>query len=402
MADLSNLLSDFNKPNIIEWLKDIGLFFRSPRQYVSKLDAKSTEDLLPQIIFYFIAYTFSYIFFSSASDFGTLIKPAILNLTMTIPLIAAFSLGSYIGTRSNYLKKTFILIISINFFVGPILSLVYALFLNSENYLYLLLGNLVNGMLILFEVLCYGFVLESHRKRALRITWSNYLFLSILYLVFTAINFDRDAPRQTTVSDDTILGEYREIVEPLKEKERTPTARFITTYHDKVITEVAIGNMIKDHEFKGSTDSNKIYRQNISVNLRALNSRLKDVKYRRNKKAILDWIKYYNAIAQQCDFKYHDTAQVFHDSTLHLIKLDAVAQLRSYSTGIRLDSIVATQMVLKSYHNNLIRVAEVAEYPDSFCNVILFLPGKIVEDVCFYLFIDGVKHVYKEQFHPFE
>jgi hypothetical protein len=50
MSDLSNLFRDFNKPNIINWLREIGTFFRSPRTYVTNLAAKQPEDLLPQFL----------------------------------------------------------------------------------------------------------------------------------------------------------------------------------------------------------------------------------------------------------------------------------------------------------------------------------------------------------------
>jgi hypothetical protein len=402
MSDLSNLFSDFNKANIINWLRETGTFFRSPRTYVTNLAAKAPEDLLPQFVFYFVVYTFSYIFFSSASDFATLIKPAIFSVTFAIPTIFIFTLSSFIITKTNYFKSTAIFVMSAILFVGPAIMIIYAVFLGTEDYTYLLLGNIGNSLLILFCVFFYGFALSNDRKIAWKISLFNYAFLSLLYLVFIVVNFDKDAAGPVTVHDDLILSEYRSIVEPLKEKERTPNARIITVFYDKIYSDVTIGNMIKDHQFTGSTDSNKIYRKNIALNLTTLNNKLKDIKFRRNRQAVLLWIKYYNAVAEQYDFKYHDTTQVFHDRDLHLLKIDSGGRIRLYSSGVRLDSIVATQMQLKAYHNNLIRVASLSDDPAFISDIIVFFPGKIIEGIYFQLFIDGVKHVYKEQFHPFE
>lgn len=402
MSDLSNLFSDFNKPNIINWLREAGAFFRSPREYVTVLASKAPEDLLPQFVFYFVVYSFSYIFFSSAADFATLIKPAIFSITLSIPAIFIFTLSNYIITRTNYFKSTFIFVMSAILFVGPAIMLIYAVFLGTEDYTYLLLGNIGNSLLVLFCVFFYGFALANDRKIAWKITLFNYAFLSILYLIFIVVNFDKDAAGPVTVHDDIILSEYRYVVEPLKEKERTPTARFVTVFYDKIYSDVTIGNMIKDHQFTGNTDSNKIYRQHIASNLTALNNQLKGIKFRRNRQAVQLWIKYYNAIAQQFDFKYSDTAQVFRDPDLHTIKIDSGGRIRLYSSGIRLDSIVATQMQLKAYHNNLIRVASLSDEPAFISDIIVFFPSKIIEEIYFQLFIDGVRHVNKEQFHPFK
>lgn len=378
------LTRDYTKENIIIWLKEALLFFRAPIKYVNVLSNKSSADLIPQFIFYFVIYTSSYLFYTASTagyDFGNLIKHAIPSYLFIIPTVIICCLSAWLATRSFYFKKILIFELSFSLFLTPIWLTLNSLFLSHEDYSFRLIGSIILGLSAWYSYLCLGFVIQGINWLGFKITFINLIVMNIIVFANFRIEYDNFSPGGIGIYDDPIYEEYKNLASKLKYKDTFPAVKIAVIQKGKFTT---FNATMDDQDLKfASLDTNELKKFDKAVvdNISYLKSIQSTLKYTRNRYAAAKYLEYFNAVATEMKLQITDTTELYKtDELRQLSPIDELRQLspikekdiKIYSYDIRNDSIDNGRQFLREYHNNIINSAKSSTY-------FAYLPGKILK-----------------------
>ena len=369
-------LKNFKSEEITNWINEYLLFLIEPRKIVSKILDKENEEKIRQFLFLFLIYTASFIFLSTGKTVTDWIKPAILSLFSTIPLIILFLVSTKIvDKKENYLDRIIVFVLGFQFVFNPLVIIVFTIFLNSENYTFKYLSDIIMAISSLNIVLIFGFAIEKKTKKALKITLVNYLIINIIFFGFQRMNVDPYSANGF-LQNDPIYTEYSNLVKPLTPKEKIPVFRFITTFDEKVTTYYGIQETIDDTTATSSTEENELYERNINENIDHIEKTIPNLNFLRNKEIASGWLKYYKQIKKETEFKFKDTAQV---NALKLKPLGVYKAkesiIKTYMTYVDFNKIIAIQIPLKWYHNSILENHKNSIIVSEVTNRIIFLVG---------------------------
>jgi hypothetical protein len=402
---MSELTQDFTKESLIQWIKEAFLFFKAPKRYVDLLSTKSSNDLIPQFVFYFGVYTSSFIFCSVSSvefDVPTLIKPAIINLLLLVPTILSLCLSAKVVTRNFYFKKTLIFVLSIALFFGPIQLLLNALFLNLEDYFYRLICSCVVTFAFWLVSVAYGFIINGFNWKAVRITLVNLLILNALVFLGLRINFDNFSKDEFIMTYDPILDEYQSYASRLQYKDKSPLLRSAYVKGDSIVTLFGLISSYGDKRAVISSQENEEYKVEIQRNIDFLIEVVDNLKFKRNQKAAVKTLDYLAAVKTEINFQYTDTNELYKVKDLELFSVNKKTGERIYNSLIFKETIIDGQMYLRGYNNNIIRASRNSNIPTTVVSSILTLVGRKLNWFYIEMATDGFPPGYREEFLPFE
>uniref|UniRef100_UPI00404A7A2E hypothetical protein n=1 Tax=Gelidibacter sp. TaxID=2018083 RepID=UPI00404A7A2E len=398
-----DFLKDYKSEEISEWINEFLLFLIKPRQIVDKIFKKNKNEKLRQFFFHFTIYTASFIFLSIGSSISDWIKPAILNLFSIIPEIILFIISTRILSKKDYLTKILIFVIGLQFILVPLIIVVFTLFLNSENYTYKYIADILSGFSAIYLIFVAGFAIEKDNIKALKILGTSYLILNIFYFLFLRINVD---PYSTTnfTERDPIYSEYYKLVEPLKNKEIIPTYRFVTNFNNKIETTFGVQEIISDKESKGSTDDNELYIKNLNKNIEHIEKAIPNIKFKRNQAIADNWLDYFRMIQNEVNYKIKDTAEL---KTLKLKEMNTHKgegfTLTTYYGATDFGKIIALQIPLKWYNNSILHNHNKSALTSEISNGILLFLGTVLDYLVGDVILEeGAPKPYTEKFIELE
>lgn len=397
-------LTNFNFNEISNWLNDYVLFLIKPRQVITKILQKSKEEVFGQFLFHFIIYTASFVFLSFGTTINDWIKPAIINLFLSIPLIILFFISTKIASREKYSKKIIVYVLSCLFVFVPIYIVIYATFLASENYTFRYLLDILSSISVLYIIFNLGFAIENNKIKALKITLINYLLLNFIFFCFERIN--RDPYSQTNVItslniEDPIYDEYKRLVKSIKNKEKLPTIRMIAVYKDDIKTYFCLQDVVKENISSSNDKEERIYLQAIASNLEHIKEYSITMKFRRNQTVSELWTEYFNHIKEEAEYKVESLDEIEKLKMKQLSTGETLASLevKLYSMSTNVSKMVTNQMSLKAYNNRIIKDHQDSTICSEISYIILLFFGKtadyIIGDV---ILKEGAPKPYKEVF----
>lgn len=401
-------LTNFNFSEISNWVNDYALFLLRPKHVINKILIKNKEEIFRQFLFHFLIYTASFIFLSLGTTINDWIKPAIINLFFSIPLIILFLISARIVTKTNYSKEIIVYVLGFVFVSIPILIIIYATFLTSENYTFRYLIDILAGLLVLYITFNFGFAIEHDKVKALKITVVNYLLLNLIFFCFERIN--RDSYSQTKIievfnNEDPIYDEYKELITPIKYKEKLPTNRMITVFKDDIETHFLLQDVVKEKSSSSSNKEERIYLKAIHDNLKHIKVNSKIVKFKRNQIVSELWFRYFDLIKDEAEYKIESLNEI---KTLKLKPYPTGKTLTYlgvdvYMMEIDILKIIDIQSQLKLYNNSIIKNHQSSTIYSDIAEAILFFFGKSADYVVGYLILkEGEPKPYTEVFLELE
>jgi hypothetical protein len=398
----SNLIN-FSFDEISEWLNDYWLFLIKPKITIDRLLSKPKEKVFRQFLFHFIVYTSAYIFLSLGTTITDWIKPAIINLFFSIPIIFILAISAKIATGNSYYRKIIMFVSGSVLIFVPITIVMYAAFLQSENYTYKFMTDIFSGLIALYVVLVVGFAIEGNIIKASKISFVSYLVVNLLFFSFERINND---PYSSDNFDeyDPIFQEYAELTKPLKNKEVVPTTRFISVFKNKIETHFGTQDIIKGKVSQSNDFLEKQYLKDLNDNITHVTESSTQIKFRRNKIIATYWQKYFHDIKEEVDYKVINQTQI-DELKLEPIPFKTVQDLggQIYLMNTDIKKIFETQLFLKAYNNSIIENHETSLNIIDTSQIILFFFGKLgdylVGDV---ILKEGDPKPYKEIFKEIE
>jgi hypothetical protein len=398
MADVFDVFQ-FNRENIIQWSKDFLMFFRSPRKYVAELSARSGAELLPQFLFYFLAYCASFLFVSTDS-LKELWKPAILGLASTIWTVILFCFTTWIALGKLHLKQILIFVLSLSFFTNSIGLIVFSYFINVEDFTYRLLYNTWMSIASLVLVFGFSFIIQPNVKKGFKLMLVNYVVMNLLVLGFQRISFDKYTNMLPMQWADPIYSEYIELVTPLKQKEKIPVQRFYSVIMGNVSTGFTLQDIVNGTNAEGGTDQNNVFREEINQYQSYLEKQKENLKFTRNKEIAKLWLRYYQTISTQINIKIKDTNELKGIKDLELLMSDSLGRAQMYLSPINFgDSIFVLQYQLKEYHNNIIKSSTISDIPTNISLVCINFLDLLLDQGIYLLLNEGKGRPYKEKFN---
>lgn len=400
---MTNNLTDFSFDEISEWINDSLYFVLKPREIISKILNKSKEKITRQFFFHFIIYTTSFIFLTLGESITDWIKPAIINLFIAIPLIILFILSTKIITNNNYSKEIIVFIVGCLFIFCPLLIITYSTFLNTENYTYKYFTNIFSSLISFFIIIKLGYAIEQNKRKALKITITNYLIINLIYFAFERVNTDPYSNENFDIYDP-IYTEYSNLVKPLENKELIPTSRTVTIFNDKLDTHFGTQDIIRDKQSNSSNEAEKLYLKSIEENISHIKEFSKTIKFNRNREISEVWLKYFNDIKDEAEFKVKDFDEV-KKLKMNELPIKTLNQFggRMFMMGTDVGKIISTQIPLKSYNNNIVESHSNSNTITETAEIIIFFFGKTADYIVGDLILkEGDPKPYKEIFLEIE
>jgi len=398
-----NNFTDFSFDEISEWISDYWNFILKPKFVINKILQKNKEKIFRQFIFHFLVYTASFVFLSLGTTITDWIKPAIINLFFTIPIISVLLLSTKLATGKNYLKEIIIFILGSLLIFLPITIIIYTIFLQSENYTYKFLLDIISGIIALYVTFMVGFAIENDKKKSIKISMVNYLLLNLIYFAFVSIDNDPYSSGNFD-SYDVIYEEYSTLVKPLKTKESIPTVRYITVFDGKIETHFGTQNIIKEYVSSSNNSLEKKYLETLEFDINHIIESSKTLKFKRNKVIADYWLKYYNDIKEEAKYKIYDEEEIqkLQLKRLPIKDLDELG-LKMYLMNTDIGKIFSTQTILKAYNNSIIDNHETCESINQISQITLFFFGKLADYIVGDLILhEGDPKPYKEVFLEIE
>lgn len=402
---MSELTRDFTKHNIILWIKEILLFFKSPKEYVELLSKKSSYDLIPQFVFYLALSTSCFVYHSVSSEefeYSDLIRPAVLNYILVLPNIFNFTLSAWIATKEFYLKKTSIFLFSILLFFGSGQLLLDSLFINFENYLYKFVCSCWLTLAVSLAFFGYGYVINGKNLKALKITLVNLLLINCIVFISLRIDFDEYANNENLPEQDPIFEEYKSYASKLQFMDKIPAVRAVFVKGDSVYTTLGILNNLGDTTTMVNTPETDIYKEAIKKNILFLNEIQPSIRFKRNQFAVEKTLDYLSAIDADLNFRLADTSQLFKIKDIVLVYDNKITGEKAYNIPYVNDSIIAGQVFVREYNNSIIRVNKNSTLPYHIGQNIIRYLGETLDELIFTILIQRKEpsEVYREPFLP--
>lgn len=392
-------LTNFSFDEISEWLSDYWLFLIKPKITIDSLLLKPKEKVFRQFLFHFLVYTTTYIFLSFGTTINDWIKPAIINLFFTIPVIFMLAISAKLATGKSYYRQIIMFVLGSVLIFVPITIIMYAAFLQSENYTYKFMTDIFSGLIALYVVLIVGFAIERNIRKAIKISVVNYLVVNLLFFSFARINNDPYSS-DNFEEYDPIFQEYAALTKPLKNKEIVPTTRFISVFKNKIETHFGTQDVIKGKASQSNDFLEKQYLKDLNDNIRHLNESSPQIKFTRNKIIATYWQKYYHDIKEEVDYKVINQSQI-DELKLEPIPFKTVQDLgwQIYFMSTDINKILVTQPFLKAYNNSIIENHETSLNIIDTSKIILFFFGKIADYLVGDVILnEGAPKPYKEIF----
>ncbi|QVY66909.1 hypothetical protein [Polaribacter sp. Q13] len=398
-----DFFKNFKSEEISDWISDFLLFIIKPRKIVEKISNKEQDEQFRQFLFHFTIYTGSFIFLSIGTSISDWIKPALINLFSAIPIIILFFISTRVLGKKDYLGKIFIYVLGFQFVLLPLIIVTYTLFLNSEDYTYKYISDLLSGISGLYLIFVFGFAIEKKNLKALKITLVSYLVLNLFYFAFVRINIDPYSNSRFS-QKDPIYAEYYGLVNPLKNKEIIPSLRFVSVIDDEIKTTFGVQETITEKESTGTTDDNELYIEILNDNIKHIKTTQPNLKFKRNQEIALTWLDYFKAIKREVNFKIKDTAQIKEMGLTHMktYKIEKFT-LSNYYGRIEWEGIINNQIPLKWYHNSILNNHQKASLPSEISSNIYLFPGILLDYVVGDLILkEGEPKTYTEKFLKLE
>jgi hypothetical protein len=400
---MSDLTRDFTKDNTIKWLKEAVLFFKLPREYIHLLRGKSLTELIPQLIFYFVIYTSSFIFYSVSSKgfvFADLVRPAILNYIIVIPNVLLYCLSAWLATRKPHFKESLIFLLSIPLFIGPIALLLNSLFLNYEDYKYRFIGSCLMGLVNFYSYFCYGFVLRGINWSGLKITLVNLLVINIIVFFTLQINYDKYGPGGGE-DYDPILEEYMMIVSHLEFIDAFPDARVARVEKGKITTYYGVTTQWDADSVAIFDKEDSHYKEAILKNITSLKKVESTLKFRRNQIATATFLKYFNNVNEEINADFKDTVELNKIKDKRPFLVNSQPGIRFYACEIANKQINDGQYYIREYNNNIINSNRTSIYPSEIPELLVQFPARQLHRQYFLFSLHGKLPIYNEPLLPF-
>lgn len=376
---MTDFLKDFKTKEISEWINEAVVFFIKPRQVIKQIIAKKPEALLRQFIFFFLINTTSYLFLTLGTSVNEWVKPAVINIFITIPIFILFYIGTKFFKGKNYAKEILIYVLAIHFLVTPLTIIVYATFLATENYTYKYLADIISGIALLYLIFFIGFAVEDDRKKAFRITITCYLVINLFYFSFERINVDPYSTNNLS-ENDPIYQEYAMLVKPLKYKEKIPTTRFIMIYANKIHTFFGTQDIVTEYSSRGEDELNALYIKSVTENISHIEKVSEKLQFQRNKDISIVWLEYFKDIKFEAEFKIKDTLQI---KELGLKQYDSTSfgemGMKTYLMGTDIGKMMKNQIPLKWYNNSIVQNHTNSTIGTEIANIIVFVLGQSLD-----------------------
>lgn len=396
-------LKDFKVEEISEWSKEYIKFIIKPKKVIDNIFKKKSDEIFRQFLFYFLIYTCSFLFLSLSTSITQWIKPAVINLSTSIPLIILFIITTKFFKKKYKNPKIIAYVFGFHFITTPIIILIFATFLATENYTYKFIYDIFLSLATIYLLFNFGFAIEEKKSKALKITLVSYLILNLLYFGFQRINIDPYANVNFN-EIDPIYSEYYQLIKPIKNKDIIPTNRFVFVFNNKIETYFSLSNIITDSVSRSTNQLNVDYLKQLDKNILHLKEQSANLSFLRNKNASSLWLEYFYDIKSEAEFKFSDTSQIS-ELNLKPIFLEELNSLgtKFYIIQTDLGKILKTQIPLKSYHNSIILNSQNSTMVYEISDKVIFFVGYILNYVIGDLILkDGEPKEYKEVFLDFE
>ena len=398
-GELLSVFKQFSIDNILGWVRDVLDFFSSPRKYLDKVSAQSNSDIFSQFFFYFISYTLFHIFYPLDFKFDALIKPAVINLVLTIPQIFFYSASSKLILKKFNFKKILILIVSLHFFISPFVIIFYSLFINLEDYTYKIILNTIVSLSSVYVLFGFGFIIEKKFLNGLKVVLLNYILISFTYLLWTNVNIDEFGGKAPFVFEDEIYDEYAELERNLKYKEKVPVQRLILLYQDKFIKNTyTIQEVVGDTVSHGSDKTLELYESAIDSNLSYLEATYSSLKFHRNKMTSEMWKEHFELLKQTIDSIQSQNIEDLNLNNFYLVSNDSINKIKIYGQQLHVAKFVASQFYLKKYNNSLYRTNLYSNNILEYRYIITFLPYYILDNLLFDIMDKDEQQPYSDKF----
>jgi hypothetical protein len=394
---------DFKIEEISDWSKEYVNFIIKPKKVIDKIFEKKSDEIFRQFLFYFSVYTASFLFLSLSTSITQWIKPAVINLFTSIPLIILFIISTKFLKKKYKYSKIVAYVFGFQFITIPIIILIFATFLTTENYTYKFISDIFSSIAIIYLLFNFGFAIEEKKSKALKLTLISYLILNLLYFGFQRIDIDPYANVNFNETDP-IFSEYYLLTKPIENKGTIPTTRFVTVFNDKVETYFSLQNIITDSVSRSTNQQNADYLKKIERDINHIVEQKANLKFRRNINASSLWYEYLNDIKTEAKFKFTDVSQIseLNSKPLPLGEISEIG-VKGYIAQTDLGKIIKTQIPLKSYHNSIITNSRNSTIASEVSHRIVFFFGYVLDYVIGDLILkDGAPKEYKEVFLEFE
>lgn len=397
---MKELFEYFKAENVLQWLKEVFIFFLKPRLFVSQIGAKPLKEIISQYGFYFISYSVFFIFISTDYSLENLFKLSVT--TFLINLISSLSVvaTSFIIFRKTKFKQVLLYIFSCFVFFVPIAQVFFYIFLSFEDYVYYLFFNCINCFALVYLNYVSGVAVTATKWMALKFILVNYLILNISVFVVEQISFDKFAPNPTL---DPIFTEYVDNFDAIQEKENIPTLYFVSSYNNKIYPSVGTQNVIVDSMGHSGTNKDLKYKSDVIENIKMLTTKVETLNHFRNRQIFQSWLNYYTKINGVLDPKFEDEQELI-DKKFTRIGQNKTpwGEMRHYYKILDISEHLKAQMQLKDYHNSFVSSVKKANAPVKYFQRAHLLAAYILDDIWFRLFYEGKKSVYKDRFNSFD
>jgi hypothetical protein len=398
-------LKNFKIEEISDWIKEYLRFIINPKKVIDSIFEKKNDEILRQFLFYFLLYTASFLFLSlsQSTSISQWIKPAIINLFTTIPLIILFIITTNFFKKKYAKSHIIAYVFGFQFIATPIAILIFATFLTTENYTYKFLFDIFSSIAIIYLFFNFGFAIEEKTSKALKITFVNYLILNLLYFGFKQIDVDPYSYGNFNQTDPIYL-EYSELVKPLKDKEILPTNHIVTVYKDNIETYFSLSEIIMDTISQYNDQLNSDFLISLDENILHLKEKSENLKFHRNQYASALWLEYFYDIKTEVEFKYNNISQIS-ELNLKPLPIEEVNDfgVQIYLVQTDLGKMLKTQIPLKSYHNSTIQNHKNSTLASEVSHRIIFFIGYVLDYIIGDLILkQGEPRVYKEIFLELE
>lgn len=396
-------LKKFEIKEINEWLAEARQFFINPRQIVKKITAKNQNKATRQLLFFFLVNCASYLFLSLGTSLNDWIRPATINILTIIPTFLLFYAGTLFFKGKRYWKDLLTFFLGVHLLVTPVAILLFAAFLNTENYTYRYVFEIIDGIALLYFVFVVGFAIEDERPKAFKLTLVCYFVLNLAFVVLQRVDIDPYASTGITATDP-IYQEYVDLTKPLKFKEKLPTTRMIIVYKGKVQTNFSTQDIITEHQSLSEPEANKLYMTAIADNISHLDKQMDKLLFKRNRAIADTWLVYFKDIMFEAEYKIKDTTEI---KKLGLAQYDSsifrATGMEMYLMHTDIPKMVNNQILLKWYNNSIVTNHKNSERISEVPQIITFFVGHIVDYAMGeYIFKDGEPKPYKDIFLELE
>jgi hypothetical protein len=402
MSYIDNLLEDFTKHNVLLWTKDIFYFFINPREFIRRMDATSSSEIIPQYAFYFFIFACSFLFLMIENSFVSAIKPAILSLVTSLVAVLFFTFTTFLVTHTIKIKRIAIYIFSVFLFTTPALLIFYSEFLSSENYIYKLWTGVIFSVVELAALVLFPFVIEQSRKSAWKVFGVTFSIVNTLWLIGSFIKFDSYEQNNLLYNYDPIISEYGSTYEALSSRDSIPVVHVFYKSASGWSNYFLTKNVADTGKFaSGGIENNRNYVASIKENLKVLDKSISSAKFNRNRMLFLRWRDYFQIVITLTNFS-GDAIQLdkmIADGSASVERINGVDRLVSH---IDIRPVAARQLLLKQEHNNLVKSFNYAQIPILISDRLRFILGYLIEGIYLKYFQDLNGKPYRDQFLEIE